>query len=165
MMKSIGRTHRRSRMVGGVLPFLIAMLAFSAQPVPVDARADESGFHWKSVDGAQVKLDDKVPLTWNVFQLDKKKQQNLALVLIGRRYILLDDKAKIAYLVLPTDLHAQGEDFDSGDLAVQSRVIPSTEWNVHDVGPAEEIRLTLEDYGRDLSVQLPHPLDLRLGIY
>jgi len=155
-----------SRILSRVFPFLIALLALSIQPVPLDARADEpGGFHWKSVDGAQVKLDDKVPLAWNVYQLDKKKLQNLALVLIGRRYILLDDKAKIAYLVLPTDLHAQGQDFDSGDLAVQSRVIPSTEWNVHDVGPAEEIRLTLEDYGRDLSVQLPHPIDLRLGIY
>jgi hypothetical protein len=154
------------RVASHVFPFLFVFFAFSLQPVPLDARADDSGsFHWKAVDGAQVKLDDKVPLAWNVFQLEKKKDQNLALVLLGRRYILLDDKAKLAYLVMPTDLHGSGDDFDSGNLVDPSRLIPSTDWSVRDVGPAEEIRCTLEDYGRDLSVQLPHPIDIRLGIY
>jgi hypothetical protein len=126
---------------------------------------DTADFHWKPVDGAQVKLDDKIPLTWNAFQLDKKKQSNLVLVLLGRRYLMLDTKAKLVYLVFPTDIHAQGDAFDSGDLTMSSRVIPSTAWTDRDIGPAEEYRLTLGDYGRTLSVQLPHPLDIRLGIY
>ena len=130
------------------------------------ARADDAdSFHWKSVDGAQLKLDDKVPLAWNVYQLDKKKESNLVLVLLGRRYILLDSKAKLAYVVLIEDLHAQGADFNSGNLAVASHLIPSMDWSQRDIGPAEQILLTLEDYGRTLSVQLPHPLDLRMGVY
>jgi hypothetical protein len=133
---------------------------------PFGTLAEDSGsLRWKPLDGAQVKLDDKVPLTWNVYQLDKKKQANLVLVLLGRRYILLDDKAKLAYLVFLSDIHAEGEDFTSGDLVIASHVIRSTDWTVRDVGPAEEVRTTLEDYGRTLSVQLPHPLDIRLGIY
>jgi hypothetical protein len=133
---------------------------------PVIARADDArDFHWKPVDGAQVKLDDKVPLKWNVLQVDKKKQSNFVLVLLGRRYLLLDTKAKHVYLVFPTDLHAAGDDFESDDLATASRMIPSTAWSDRDIGPAEEYRVTLGDYGRTLSVQLPHPLDIRLGIY
>ena len=133
---------------------------------PAHARADSAnGFHWEPVDGAQVKLDDKVPLTWNVLQVDKKKQSNLVLVLLGRRYLLLDTKAKRVYLVFPTDLHTAGNDFDSDDLAMASRIIPSTAWSDRNIGPAEEYRVTLGDYGRTLSVQLPHPLDIRLGIY
>ncbi|HKV47786.1 MAG TPA: hypothetical protein VJN69_06815 [Candidatus Acidoferrales bacterium] len=130
------------------------------------ARADSAtGFHWEPVGGAQVKLDEKVPLTWNVLQVDKKKQSNLVLVLLGRRYLLLDTKAKRVYLVFPTDLHAAGNDFDSDDLTMASRIIPSTAWSDRNIGPAEEYRVTLGDYGRTLSVQLPHPLDIRLGIY
>jgi hypothetical protein len=132
----------------------------------VGASADDAkNFRWKAVDGSVVKLDDKVPLTWNVFQLEKKKQSNLILILLGRRYILLDSKTKLAYLVALSDLHAQGQGFDSGDLAQSPHIIPSVDWTIRDVGPAEEIRLTLKDYGRLLSVQLPHTPDLRLGIY
>ena len=130
------------------------------------AQADDAkNFRWKPIDGSVVKLDDKVPLTWNVFQLEKKKQSNLILILLGRRYILLDSKAKLAYLVQPGDLHTQAQGFDSGDLAQSPHIIPSVDWTMRDVGPAEEIRLTLKDYGRALAVQLPHTPDLRLGIY
>ena len=134
--------------------------------VAMTARAGDTGdFQWKSVDGAEVKLDDKVPLTWNVYQTDKKKTLNFVLVLLGRRYILLDTKARLAYIVFPDEIQAQGDDFDSGDLALSTHVIPSNDWSERDIGPAEEYRLTLEDYGRTLSVQLPHPLDIRLGVY
>lgn len=158
---SVSRPRLRTWLQGSLLVCLF-VVCFSA----LGAKADDTGdFHWKPVTGAQVKLDDKIPLTWNAFQPDKKKQSNLVLVLLGRRYLLLDTKAKLVYLVFPAEIHAQGDDFDSGNLAVVSRVIPSTEWSGRDIGPAEEYKLTLGDYGRTLSVQLPHPLDIRLGIY
>ena len=127
--------------------------------------ADNASFRWKSVDGAQVKLNEKVPLAWNVYQLDKKKQPNLVLILLGRRYILLDSKAKLAYQVMPSQLHADGQDFTSGDLAQKEQLIPSAAWTMRDIGPAEEIHLNLRDYDTLLSVQLPHPLNIRLGVY
>jgi hypothetical protein len=109
-----------------------------------------------------VQLDEKTPLTWNVFQPDKsQKKKNLVLVLLGRRYIALDLKAKVAYLLLLTDLKAQGPDFETDDPASLGRVLPSSDWTVRDVGPAELIKLTLQDYGRTLEVTLPHPVDLR----
>lgn len=136
--------------------------------VPASMRAQSGGstaqqIHWTQLPDAQLKLDSKPPLTWSVYQPDKKsrkKGSELVLVLVGHRYMMLDLKSKLAYLVFPTDLHAQGNDFESDDLAKTSNLIPSTDWTVRDVGPAELVRLTLEDYGRVLDVSLSHPPDM-----
>lgn len=131
------------------------------------AENDDQRVRWKSVEMAQVRLDGKAPLAWNVYQLDKKdkkdkkKDSNQVLVLLGHRYILLDTKARIVYLVPLSELHKDGTDFESGDLAQDSLVIPSTDWTERDVGPAELYKLTLGDYGRVLEVSLPHMPDLR----
>jgi hypothetical protein len=123
--------------------------------------ADNGRFLWKSVGRAQLKLEDKTPLQWNVYQTDKKKEANLVLIQLGRRFMALDIKGKVAYYVFPSDLQAKGLDFESGNLFVQSRVMPTTAWSVRDVGPAEMVKLTLGDYGRAIDVELPHMPDLR----
>ena len=110
---------------------------------------------------AQLKLENKTPLQWNVYQTEKKKEANLVLVQLGRRYMALDIRGKVAYYVFPSDLQAKGPDFESGNLFVQSRVMPTTAWSVRDVGPAEMVKLTLGDYGRAIDVELPHMPDLR----
>jgi hypothetical protein len=143
---------------------LLALFALSAAPSASLAAGDEDRIHWTSFAGAQVKLDDKTPLAWNVFVPNKdvqKKHPGWILVLLGRRYLLLDFKAKAVYSVLPTDLQKQGTDFETGDLAQPSRKMPSSDWSVRDVGPMELIRVTLGDYGRVLQVSMPHPPDLR----
>lgn len=122
---------------------------------------DDERVHWKSVDRAQLKIDDKAPLTWNVYRPDKKKVTNQVLVLLGRRYIALDTKAKTAYQVFPSDLTVSGGEVESGDLFKSNRVLPSSDWIVRDVGPAERIQLRLKDYGRMIEVMLPHLPDLR----
>jgi hypothetical protein len=60
-----------------------------------------------------------------------------------------------------TDLQPKGGDLESGDLFVQSRILPTDGWSVRDVGPAELIRLKLSDYGTMLQIELPHAPDLR----
>lgn len=151
-------------------PLALLVMASIALGVSLaTARATRAGgdaglVHWTPVAGALVKLDGKTPLTWNVYQpyaKSKKKESNIVLVLLGRRYLLLDFKATRVYAVPLADLHAQGQDFESGDLAQASRLLPSSDWTARDVGPAELIQLTLGDYGRVLTVQLPHPPDLR----
>jgi hypothetical protein len=119
---------------------------------------------WEPVDGAQVKIDDKVPLSWNVFspsKKDKKKYGALVLILLGRRYLMFDTKGKLAYEIELTDLQKDGENFESGDLRETARQIPSIDWSFRDVGPEELIEMKLQDYGRRISVSLPHPPDLR----
>jgi hypothetical protein len=131
------------------------------------AAAQDTGaqIHWKPVEQAQLRLDDKTPLKWSVYLPDKKKDKKLAseliLVLLGHRYLMLDTKARLVYVVPLTELRAQGDDFESGDLAQSNHAIPSTDWTQRDVGPAELYRLTLGDYNRVMEVSLPHPPDLR----
>ncbi|HXO04910.1 MAG TPA: hypothetical protein VN884_04680 [Candidatus Sulfotelmatobacter sp.] len=125
------------------------------------ASGDTERIRWKTVAVAQVKLDDKTPLVFNVYQPEKKKDSHYVLVLLGRRYIELDIKAKLAYYVLLTDLQKNGNDLESDNFAVPTRLVSTSDWTVRDVGPAEQIKLTLGDYGRLLQVDLPHPPDMR----
>jgi hypothetical protein len=166
-MRGIGASHRL-RVAFALL--LAAAALFPARALSASrAGVGDEGAHvrWKQVPEAQVKLDDKTPLAWNVFQpdkkdkKDKKRSSDLVLVLLGHRYLMVDTKTRLVYAVPLSEIHAQGADFDSEDLAQKAQLIPSTDWSVRDVGPAELIVLTLGDYGRTLQVTLPHPPDLR----
>jgi hypothetical protein len=126
------------------------------------AAKDDGRIHWKPIDRGQVRLDDKQPLKTAVYQPEKsQKKPNLVLILLGHRWLALDIKAKTVYQVSPSDLQQQGADFESGDLFTSDRLIPTKDWTERDVGPAERIKLTLNDYGRELEIMLPHPADLR----
>jgi hypothetical protein len=125
------------------------------------ASGDTERMRWKPVAIAQVKLDDKTPLAFNVYQPEKKKDAHFVLVLLGRRYIELDVRAKLAYSVSLADLQKNGNDLESINFAVPARLLASADWSVRDVGPAEQIKLTLGDYGRLLQVDLPHLPDMR----
>jgi hypothetical protein len=126
------------------------------------AGGDGDRIHWKQLTDSQLKLDGKVPLTWNIYQPDKShKKSSMVLVLLGHRYLAIDFKAKAVYQVLPTELQAQGRDFESGDLFRADRVVPTDTWTVRDVGPAEMVRFTMKDYGREVELFLRHTPDLR----
>ena len=143
----------------------LALSLFDAGP----AFAQNSGaqIRWKPVDMAQVRVDGKTPLKWNVYQpdkkdkKDKKRDSDLILVLLGHRFLMIDAKEHEVYVVPLAALHAQGPDFESGDLEQDANEIPTTDWTSHDVGPAQLYRLTLGDYNHVLEVSIAHPPDLR----
>ncbi|HXQ24878.1 MAG TPA: hypothetical protein VN822_00580 [Candidatus Acidoferrales bacterium] len=151
--------------------FVLIAVTVSFPSVAAVSQTGSSGesqlIYWQQITNAQLRLDGKAPLAWNVYQPGKKdkkaknKDPNIVLLLLGHRYLMLDIRARLVYLVLPSDLHAQGKDFESGDLAQESRIIPTMDWTVRDVGPAELIRFTLGDYGRVLEVSLTHMPDMR----
>jgi hypothetical protein len=165
--ESADRVEVVRRMARSFVTLVAALILFSPHSAVAHQSGDESlRIRWKPVEQAQVKIDDKTPLAWNIYQPDKKdrkekKDSDLVLVLLGHRYLMLDIKARLVYVVQLSDVKPQGTDFESGDLAQPSKELPSSDWTVRDVGPAELIRLTLGDYGRVLQVQLPHPPDLR----
>jgi hypothetical protein len=129
------------------------------------AAGDSDRIHWKQVDESEVKLDGKPPIAANVYLPDKKsKKKDIALILLGHRYLMLDIKSRLVYAVFLSDITKQGEDIETADLADPSRLVPSTDWTSRDVGPAQLVKLTLGDYNRILEVELPHPVDLR-GLY
>jgi hypothetical protein len=162
-MTLISLSKRISRTSASTTFFVVVILATTlAAAMRVRAAGGEGRIHWKLLTDAQLKLDGKPPLTWSVYQPEKSQKKNtLVLVLLGHRYLGLDFKAKLAYQVLPTDLEPQGADFESGDLFTTERLLPTDSWTVRDVGPAELIRVTLKDYGRELEVMLRHPPDMR----
>ena len=146
------------------IAFLICILA--ALDASAGASSDAS-IHWQAVTEAQVKVDDKIPLTWNIYQPDKKnkKDANRVLILLGHRYVLVDTKAKLVYEVPLAQVHMQGKEIDTDGLPGSARPIPSSNWTFRDVGPAELIQVTLGDYRRTITLALPHIPDIRLGIY
>jgi hypothetical protein len=158
--------RRFPRLAGLALVSMAALAAFcwGSRGAAQDSAAQ---IHWKLVEAAQVRLDDKAPLKWNVYQpdkkdkKDKKRDADLVLVLLGHRYLMVDTKSRLVFVVPLSSLHAEGADFDTSDLAQQNNLIPSTDWTERDVGPAELYRFTLGDYGRVLEVSLPHMPDLR----
>jgi hypothetical protein len=153
-------------------PALLLLIVATASLKGLDGGQSASDYqgehiHWKPVDQAQVRLDDKAPLAWNVYQPDKKdkksakKVSHLVLLLLGHRYLMLDPEARLVYQVPLKSLQARGEEFESEDPPANEQLVPSTDWSLRDVGPAELIRLTLGDYGRALEVSIPHPPDMR----
>jgi hypothetical protein len=152
-------------------PRIIQCLAVACAAIRVVApapsvKADTVRIRWVPLERARLTLDDKIPLKWNVYapeKQEKKKDPTTLLILLGRRYIALDTKARLAYTVLPSDLKPQGVNFESDPLTNPDRLLPTSDWTIRDVGPALLVRFTLGDYGRDLEVQLPHVLDLRLS--
>src|SRR5208337_1717709 len=127
---------------GRLAPFFALTLLVAPMPgvnrlwaCPVGSSSDGAErLHWKLLDQAQVKLDDKTPLAWNVYQLDRKdkksakKAPNLVLLLLGHRYLMLDLEARMAYEVPRGSLQARGTDFESEDPPSDQRLIPSTDW-------------------------------------
>ena len=149
------RCSNRRRATAAILIFLFTIGS-------AGAKDDNGRIHWKPSDRGQVKLDDKQPLKTAMYQPDKsQKKPNLVLILLGHRWLALDLKARLVYQVLPSDLQPQGSDFESGDLFTSDRLVSSKGWTSRDVGPAELIKVTLQDYGRELQVFVPHPSDLR----
>jgi hypothetical protein len=155
----------------GIL-FVCAAVVVAAVTLDVAGNAGATGagdtnrIHWKPVIAGQVKLDGKIPLKSGAYLptgKEKKHDFGSVLILLGHRYMAIDTKARVIYFVLPTELQAEGEDFESDDFVKADRVIPSSDWSLRDVGPAELIQLTLQDYGGVLEVELPHPPDLRRG--
>lgn len=118
---------------------------------------------WKYDETAHLKLEDHIPRTWGVYRADKKK--NLVLVLLVHRYLALDLKSRVVYEIDPKLLTPHGTDFESDEPDAIGHLIPTLEWNDRDVGPAERVQVRLGDYGKMLEVELPHPIDLRRGIY
>jgi hypothetical protein len=118
---------------------------------------------WKIEERAQLQIGGHVPISWNVYAPEKRK--NLVLILLGKRYLALDTKTKSVWQIELKDLTPKGQDFESDEPAEIGTPIPVSSWSDRDVGPAERIIITLGDYGAKIQLELPHMLDLRRGIY
>ncbi len=137
--------------------FLLGLLVFSSSTFTAGAR-DADTITWKPLEDAQLKLEGRPLKKWNVYAAEKKK--NLVLILLGRRYLVIDLKARAVYELAPNP-QQKGQELQTDDPTASGKPLATSEWLVRDVGPAELVRVRLGDYGRTIEVQLPHRPDLR----
>ena len=119
---------------------------------------------WKPVDNAILEITGrKPPKNWSVLEDDKQKTR--VLVQLDNRYLMLDAKTKQVFEMSPSQIQPHGKNFQSADPSSLERALPSTDWDMRDLGPAERIEVLLTDDNTKLDVQLPHPLDLRVPLH
>lgn len=78
------------------------------------------------------------------------------------RYVLLNAKTKQAFEMSASQIHSHGKFYESVDPADSEKPLPSTDWDMRDIGPAERIQARLTTDNVFLDVELPHPLNLRI---
>ncbi len=140
----------------------IAVLPAALATVALAAGAQAAGkIVWKPVADAVFKLDGQPAKNWTVYTTKKRDR---VLIELGRRFLMLDIKAKKAYEIDPSAIEAKGEERRSPREGKAVAPLSSGHWDVRDVGPAEQIHVELTEEGHALDIELPHPLDLR-GIY
>ena len=114
---------------------------------------------WKPLDRVLLKVDEKPARIWSVYHVDKK--DNLLLVALGRRYLLLDIREHQIYELDPSKLERRDKDLLWREADRPAKPLPTDDWTVRDVGPARRIRAKLASEGRVLEVQVPIQPDLR----
>jgi len=102
----------------------------------------------------------KPPKSWSI--LEDEKQKSRILVQMDSRYVLLDAKTKQAFEMSASQIRAHGKNYESADPADSEKPLPSEDWDMRDIGPAERIQARLTTNNILLDVELPHPLNLRI---
>lgn len=115
---------------------------------------------WKPVGDAILRITGQKPAKqWSVYQDQKNKAR--VLVKIDSRCLILNAKTKEVFEIGASQIQEHGKKFQSHDPAATQRALPSTDWDMRDIGPAERIQTRLTDEKISIEVELPHPLDLR----
>ncbi len=114
---------------------------------------------WKPVERAVLKVDDRPARIWNVYRAEKK--DHLVLVQLGRRYLMLDYRAKEIYELDLAKLERKDKELLWYEADKPAKPLSTADWSVRDTGPLRRIRATLSDEGRVLEVQVPIQPDLR----
>lgn len=119
---------------------------------------------WKPDDKAILEVTGrKPPKSWSVFEDGKNKA--CVLVQLDNRYLMLDARTKQVFEIASSQIQPRGKNFQSADPSITQHAVPSSDWDMRDLGPAERIEVRLSDDNVLLNVQLPHPLDLRVPLH
>ena len=122
------------------------------------SRARGKTLIWKPVTAALLKENNRPVKTWNIYQPDKNR--NLLLVQVDRNWFILNLKQKRVYRAERGDFQARGDSLAGPEPDRRAPVIQTTDWDSHDVGPAQEISVRLTASGDRLAIELPHPIEI-----
>lgn len=134
----------------------LLLLVVCATAVPADT------ILWKPLEQAMLSVEGKAPPFWNVYSSGKQNQ--LLLVQLWKRYLMVDAKEQTVYDIDPKTLTKKGADLEFQLSAKPARPLPSAEWASKDMGVTYRLRFKLAPDGRLIEIQIPHRPDLR-GLY
>ena len=133
---------------------LLALFSFQSNALAADT------ITWKPVSDAILRITGQKPAKqWSVYQDQKNKSR--VLVKIDSRCLIIDAKAKQVFEIPEAKIEERGKKFQSPGLASTDRALPSADWDLRDIGPAERIEARLTNENISIEVELPHPMDLR----
>jgi hypothetical protein len=142
---------------------LVAVLIFASAVSP-PALAANKPIIWKPDDKAILEVSGrKPPKNWSIFEDGKNKAR--VLVQLDGVYLVLDARTKQVFEIAASQIQPHGKNFQSIDPSQTERAVPSADWDMRDLGPAERIEVRLTNDNTLLDVQLPHPLDLRVPLH
>ncbi|HEV2616608.1 MAG TPA: hypothetical protein VGU63_08385 [Candidatus Acidoferrales bacterium] len=151
-------TKYRSRRLQIMIAMLAILVFAMILPFPASARA-ANRINWKPIGDAILKITGrKPPKAWSVYQDEKKKER--VLVEMDNRYLILDAKTKQVYEITSAQFQLHGKYYQTA-IPIPGPTVPSTGWDIRDIGPAERIEVQLTNENISFDVELPHPLDLR----
>lgn len=117
---------------------------------------------WKPLEQVILSVEGKAPPFWNVYTADKQNQ--LLLVQLWKRYLMVDAREHAVYDIDPKSLSKKGEDLELPLSAKPAKPLPSADWAFKDMGVTYRLRFKLAPDGRLIELQIPHRPDLR-GLY
>lgn len=138
---------------------IILLATIVAAAAPAHARAT-GAITWKPVENAILRITgQKPPKQWSVYRDQKNKVR--VLLRIDSRWLVLNAKTKEAFEIASSQIQTHGKKLQSPDPAASQRALPSTDWDTRDIGLAERIEARLTNENISITVELPHPLELR----
>jgi hypothetical protein len=136
--------------VGGIS--LCLALIFSATAARIAGAQTKSAQSWTSVPFAIVKFNDEAPKSWNLYHTEKK---GLLLLLLWKRYLLIDLNEQEVYEIDPQTVKAFGEKLEWSLSEKPDQPLDTPEWKSRDIGPMQRTRFRLGKDGSFLELQIP----------
>lgn len=137
--------------------FAIAAAAALTLAVAANGAADK--IVWKPLNQAIISVDGKAPPFWNVYTGDKQNQ--ILLVQLWKRYLLVAMKEGAVYDVDPKTLVKKGDGFEFPLSATPENPLSLAEWSTKSMGLTLRLRFRLKPDGRLIELMLPQKPDLR----
>jgi hypothetical protein len=142
----------------GIRTAVFAMFAGAMLLAGSNAGARAKTLLWKPVTQALLKENNQPVKTWNVYQPEKNR--DWLLVQVNKDWYILNLKQKRVYPADRSDFQARGDSLTGPQPDANAPVLKISDWDSHDVGPAQQITVRLGASGDVLAIELPHPLEV-----
>jgi hypothetical protein len=114
---------------------------------------------WKPISEAMLRIDDRAPKQWNLYNSGKKYDQ--LLLQLGTRDLVIYVRDQTIYELSPAKLERKGESLLWKRSDKPAKPLATSDWSTREIGYAWRLRVTLADEGRVIDIQIPESVDFR----